>query len=143
MGVNGRAKAATIALINVDRLRQVAEMQPDLSRRLSAVRERAHDITESVRRLSHELHSTNLDHLGLRAAVRGFVMSRAEASTPAPPSPLASASPACESDSRRWADGARSIRRRRRARDRSDRPDRTPPTPRRPSGGDHEAIFLK
>jgi predicted ATPase/signal transduction histidine kinase len=59
--------------ITVDRLHQeIAETQPETSRRLFGVLERAQDISESVRQLSHELHSTNLDHLGLQGAVRGF-----------------------------------------------------------------------
>ncbi len=59
--------------ITVDRLRQeIAETEPDTSRRLSVVLERAQDTGASVRRLSHELHSSNLDHLGLRAAVRAL-----------------------------------------------------------------------
>jgi signal transduction histidine kinase len=57
--------------INMDRLRQeMAETHPDVSSRLAAMVEHTQALGESVRRISHELHSTNLEHLGLRAAVR-------------------------------------------------------------------------
>jgi signal transduction histidine kinase len=59
--------------IGVDRLRQeIAEAQPETSRRLDLVLEQAQALSLSVRTISRELYSTTLDHLGLTAALRGF-----------------------------------------------------------------------
>jgi signal transduction histidine kinase len=67
------SQQVALIAINVDKLRQdMAATQPDVSGQLAWMLERTQALGESVRRLSHELHSTTLDHLGLRAAVRGL-----------------------------------------------------------------------
>jgi PAS domain S-box-containing protein len=51
---------------------QVADAEPELSLRLSELQIRAAHLIDDARRMSHELHPSMLEHLGLVAAVRAY-----------------------------------------------------------------------
>lgn len=51
---------------------RVADAEPELSIRLSELQNRAAHLIDDARRMSHELHPSMLEHLGLVAAVRAY-----------------------------------------------------------------------
>jgi PAS domain S-box-containing protein len=59
--------------IGLDELQQRSSAMPaELVNRISDVRDQAAEITVDVQSLSHELHSSKLQYLGLAAAMKGF-----------------------------------------------------------------------
>jgi signal transduction histidine kinase len=60
--------------IQLDNLRlRVADDDPELARELKKFGQQAADMTEDVHRLSHGLHSSVLEHLGLVPALRSLI----------------------------------------------------------------------
>jgi PAS domain S-box-containing protein len=60
-------------VVEVERLEQRLAESPDLVRRgLQALRSRTVDLSESVRRMAHQLHPAVLDDLGLEPALRSY-----------------------------------------------------------------------
>jgi PAS domain S-box-containing protein len=64
-----------LALLTIE-LEQLQENPPDLSAevclRMGKLRKQTSEIATDIQALSHELHSSKLDYLGIAAAVRGF-----------------------------------------------------------------------
>lgn len=64
-----------LALLAIE-LQRIGSEDPDVSspvrERLESLWKRTHDISTDVQRLSHQLHSTKLAHLGIVAALRGL-----------------------------------------------------------------------
>jgi len=64
-----------LAMLTID-LGQVPEDYPDLSsevrRRMSDLKKEASEIASDIQSLSHELHSSKLEYLGITAAIRSF-----------------------------------------------------------------------
>ena len=64
-------KMALLSL-ELEQLRQAVECPHDLRRQFQSVQDRVLEISTDIHRLSHKLHPSKLDHLGLAAAVRGL-----------------------------------------------------------------------
>ena len=62
-----------VLTIKIDQLRARAEMTPDIEAALDRLRLNTTDITDDVHRLSHRLHSSTLDYLGLAPALQKLV----------------------------------------------------------------------
>jgi signal transduction histidine kinase len=60
------AHAVNLALLQ----REFGSVLPELKDRISKLQQEAHEIAESIRDFSHELHPSIVDHLGLPGAVR-------------------------------------------------------------------------
>jgi PAS domain S-box-containing protein len=59
--------------IRLDQLRADAAMPPDVARGLDRLKEDTIEVATHVHRLSHQLHSTMLDYLGLVPALHGLI----------------------------------------------------------------------
>jgi signal transduction histidine kinase len=83
-----------VATIKIDQLRAHEGIAPDIGLALDELRRETSDITDEVHRLSHRLHSSTLDYLGLVPALQklvsefserhGISITFAHASLPAP-----------------------------------------------------------
>ena len=83
-----------VLTIKIDQLRAREEMTPGIHQALGELRSNTGEITEDVHRLSHRLHSSTLDYLGLVPALQklvsefserhGIAITFAHASLPAP-----------------------------------------------------------
>jgi PAS domain S-box-containing protein len=62
-----------VLTIKIDQLRAHAKITPDISQALDELRRDTSDITDDVHRLSHRLHSSTLDYLGLVPALQKLV----------------------------------------------------------------------
>ncbi len=73
--LNQRLAAVSIELGS---LRQHMAHDKDVEQRLAVVQSRMLEISESIRRMSHELHAPALDHLGLHVALKSLCTEFAE-----------------------------------------------------------------
>jgi len=64
-------KMALLSL-ELEQLRQMVEEPKDLRKHFKNVQDRVLEISTDIHRLSHKLHPSKLDHLGLAAAVKGL-----------------------------------------------------------------------
>src|SRR5262245_48534902 len=61
-----------ILSLELEQLRQMASEREDLARQFQNVQNRVLEISTDIHRLSHKLHPSKLDHLGLAAAIKGL-----------------------------------------------------------------------
>jgi len=61
-----------LALIDLDRLRQDQQLQAEVRNRLNGVRIAISEVSNEIQALSHDLHSTKLEILGLVPAMKGM-----------------------------------------------------------------------
>jgi PAS domain S-box-containing protein len=58
--------------VELDELRQNPPILPEIRRRMGGLHKQVSEIATDIQTLSHELHSSKLEYLGIAAAVRGF-----------------------------------------------------------------------
>jgi signal transduction histidine kinase len=66
------AQRLALLAVELEELHQNPPILPEIRSRMSELHEQASEIATDIQTLSHELHSSKLEYLGIAAAMRGF-----------------------------------------------------------------------